>query len=284
MSKKSTELVKSSGLQLIADDGDDYLPAKVENTGIDNLDKTDFKTPRIMLLQGLSPQLQSFPGVALANNFWHSGMNISLGESFNFIPLKVSKRIILFRPRNDQGGGILAISMDARTWQNGGNTKYTVKIKEKKEPVVWDTGKDVISSKLTDFGTHNPDDDRSPPAATLFYEYLVWLPERPELGPCVFSASKTGVPFAKTFNTSLLTLANAGKPTYSCVVKAFPEWQEGDGNKWTVPNYQLLGKATKELYEKAKQLADDFANYKVEYTQADDGSEKGSVIDDEIKF
>jgi hypothetical protein len=270
---------KSQEISIPFDSVPDYLPANTDNSGITNLDKDDFKTPRIVLLQGLSPELQSFPGVALANNFWHTGMNISLGEGFKFVPLKASKRVIVFRPRWDQGGGMLAMSLDAKTWQMGGNTKHTVKYsKDSKETVVWDTGKDVLSSRLTEWGTSHPDNDRSAPAATTIYEYLIYLPERPDLGPCVMSVSKTGLPYGKNLNTSLITIVQSGKPIYATVVQAFPEKEESDGNKWTVANFKMHGWATKDIYQVAKELADKYADYKVEYQQ-----ETEPVID-EIKY
>lgn len=272
---------KSNALVVGFDNAPDYLPAKTENTGIANLDKDDFKTPRIVLLQGLSPELQSFPGVALANNYWHTGMNLSLGESVKFVPLKASKRVILFRPRWDQGGGMLAMSLDAKTWQMGGNTKHTVKIaKDRKDTVVWDTGKDVLSSRLTEWGTFNPADDRRQPAATIFYEYLCYLPERPDLSPCVLSSSKTGLTYAKALNTSLLTIANTGRPIYCTVVEAFVQPEHDEGNNWTVPNFKMLGYATKEIYQTSKELADKYADYKTEYRQ-DDGE---AAIKDEIAY
>lgn len=281
MSKAVAKTETNTALVLNFDNVPDYLPLETKNSGIGNLDKDDFKTPRISLLQGLSPELQSFPGVAMANNFWHTGMSIGLGTSFKFVPLKASKRVILFRPRTDAGGGMLAMSMDAKTWQMGGNSEFKVKLKERKEPVIWKTGKDVISSGLCDWGSYNPDEDRSSPAATTFYEYLIYLPDRPDLGPCVLSSSKTGLSYAKTFNTSLLTIANTGKPIYCTVVEAFSQPENSDGNSWTVPNFKMLGYAPKDIYEVSRNLADKYADYKVEYNQEDAAA---PTVDDEIKY
>lgn len=259
----------------------DYLKDEQAGTGIENLDKSDYRTPRIILLQGLSPQVQSFPETARVGQFWHTGMNVSLGESFNFVPLIARKRVVLFRPRGDQGGGMLAFSSDARKWDSGGNTAHSVKLKGRKDPVIWNTGKDVISSRLTEWGTSNPDEPNSPPAANVTYEYLIYLPERPELSPCVMLVTKTGLTYAKGFNTSLLTFKNAGKPIQSMVVKCFPEAESNEDGEWTVPNYKPVGIVSKETYAITKALAEQYSDYKVEYTQDEVDT---TTVKDEIQY
>lgn len=267
---KEVAVVESKSAVAVMGDAPDYLPANVKNLGTEALDRDDVKTPRIVLLQALSPQIRSFPGVAIPGHFWHTGMNISLGNTFNFIPALVGKRVILFRPRDDNDGGILAFSRDAKTWQTGANQKFKVQIKNKEEPVIWETGKDVESSGLAEWGSMNPDDAHSPPAATLIYEYLCYLVDRPELSPCVLGVSKTGIPIAKNFNTSLLMITRTGKPTACVKVRAFAEEQSSGSNHWTVANFVLdQGWASKEQYNAAKMLADQYADYQVEYQPED---------------
>jgi len=278
----STNLVKSNGATEVIpfDTTPDYLPATTKNTGIEGLGKDDYKTPRILLLQGLSPQLTNFPETARAGHFWHTGLNVSLGDEFTFVPVTVNKRVILWRPRNDNNGGILAFSKDGIKWDTGANQKFQVKLRDRKETVTWDTGKDVNSSGLTMFGTADPDNSESGPAATTVYEYLIYLPEHPELSPCVMGVSKTGLPNGKGFNTSLMTIARTGKPVNCVAVRAFAEEKSGDGNKWTVPNFKLLGWAPKSAMEVAAKMAETYADYKVEYTE--DDASAPSV--DEIKY
>jgi len=282
MSEKSLTVVKPS-------DEDEYLPldsrpahlptVAQENMGMGNLDKDDYKTPRIILLQGLSPELELHPGVALKDNFWHTGMNISLGKEFIFVPCLVNKRVILFRPRGDQGGGILAFSKDGKNWDTGGDKTFSVKLKGKKEPVKWATGKNVLSSRLCDFGSSDPDFDNSAPAATTIYEYLAYLPKHPELSPCVISVSKTGLPNGKSFNTSLALLTRSGTPTFGIAVKCSTEDMHNDDGNWTVPSFNPVGKVKKETYDICKEYSDKYSDYNVEYqdeapaTDIEDGIE-----------
>lgn len=262
------------------DQAPDYLPTGVKNTGLEGLTKDDYKTPRILLLQALSPQIKTFPGVALPGHFWHTGMNVSLGDSFSFVPAIAAKRVIVWRPRDDNNGGILAFSRDGYTWQTGGNQEFRVKLRGIKEPIIWKTGKDVASSGLTEFGSANPNDPDAPPAATVSYEYLCYLPNTPELSPCVMAVSKTGLPNGKMFNTSLAMIAKTGKPIYCVNVTCFADEKHGDGNEWTVPTFKLMGYVPKPVYEAAKQLSEQYGDYNIEYSQ----DEAGPTIDDEIKY
>jgi hypothetical protein len=49
-------------------------------------------------------------------------------------------------------------------------------------------------------------------------------------------------------------------------------------NKWTVPNFKLLGWATREIYKITQKLAESYADYETEYKQEE------APIDDEIKY
>ena len=261
----------------------DWLPEAPSNKGMESLGKDDIKTPTVVLLQALSPQIKTFQGLAFPGEFWHTGMNVSLGTSFDFVPAIVSKRVILWRPREDQGGGILAFSRDGRTWQTGGNSEFRVKLKGRKDPVIWKTGKDVLSSRLTDFGTADPEDADSPPAAMISYEYLIYLIKNPELSPVVMRAAKTALPNGKALNTSLLTLSKANKPIQSVVVRCFADEKKNDSGSWTVPNFKTMGLAPKSVYSKVLEMADNYSDYQVSYDQEDD-ADTSKEINDSINY
>lgn len=246
----------------------DYLTGN-EMSGLEGLGNGDFKIPRIILLQALSPQIQSFPGEARPGEFWHTGLNVSLGSTFEFVPLLARKRVIVWKPRED-GGGILAFSADGKSWAIGGDTKHSVKIKGRKEPVIWDTKKDVASSHLLDWGTYNPDDADSAPAASLSYEYLCYMPSAQHLSPAVLSCTKTALAKARAFNTSLLTMAQARRPSYCLKVNCFVEQQSDQGNTWFIPNFKMNGVVPKEVYEITKVMAEQNADYVAEIAQEDE--------------
>ncbi len=277
---KTKELVKSSESSgmIPFDSSPDYLPTTIKNTGMEAMGKDDYKTPRIVLLQGLSPQLETFDGLAKKDHFWHTGMNVSLGQEFDFVPVIASKRVILWRPRNDQEGGILAFSKNGKTWDTGGNQKFSVKLKGRKEAVIWNTGKDVLSSRLTEFGTSNPDESNSAPAATVVYEYLIYMPKHPELSPCVLGLSKTALPNGKNFNTSLAMIARQGRPISCLGARCFVEETSNNDGAWTIPNFKLMGYVPKDIYAVTQKLAETYGDYAVEYTQEE------TQVDDEIQY
>lgn len=283
---KAQELVKqedpNTGI-IPFDQQPDWLPQASSNKGMEGLDKDDIKTPRILLLQAMSPQIRTFQGLAFPGEFWHTGMNVPLGTHFDFVTALISKRVILWRPRDDQGGGILAFSRDGKTWATGGNSEFRVKLKGKKEPVLWKTGKDVMSSRLTEFGTLDPEDNESPPAAMISYEYLAYLIKNPELSPVVLGVNKTALPNGKSLNTSLVTLAKANKPIQSVAIRCFADERKNDTGEWTVPNFKTIGLVQKDVYQIVVKMADQYSDYKIEYTQ-EDVVDTASEIKDEVAF
>lgn len=247
-----------------------YLPTNVNtNTGMEELGKDDFKTPRIKLLQPLNPEIRSFQGKAIPGQFWHTGMNVDLTNKFRFVPIIAGKRVILWNPRDSGEGGILAFSRDAKTWQSGADKIFKVKINKGTKEVSWNTKKNVQQSGLTDWGSSDPDDSNSSPAAQLSYEYLVYLIDYSELSPCVLGTFRTSIPNAKQFNTALLGIVKMGKPIQAVAVNCFAEETHEGKNIWHVPRFELAGWAPEGLYKITSELAERYANYTVDYDNED---------------
>ena len=242
----------------------DYLKGE-GNTGLEQLGQSDFKVPRIKLLQPLNPEIRSFQGKAIPGEFWHTGSNSSLGSEFDMICCIASKRVILWNPR-DEGGGMLAFSRDGKSWVSGGNQKFEVKLKNVKKPIVYNTGKNVHDSKLLEWGTANPEDIESGPAAQLSYDYLCYLPKYPNLSPVVMSLSRTAMGNAKNFNTSMLMIR---KPIQSVLVRCFSDEKSEGENVWWVPNFEMKGYVSSDIYNITKEIAERQANYNTEYEQED---------------
>lgn len=212
------------------------LPAYLQDTSFrneDNFDASDVVIPRIKLLQGTSPELETHDE-AKKGLFWHSGMDVPLGTELKFIVADRRKKYLLSAPLND-GQGVLARADDAKTWNTLG--KWQVSLKNIKEPVTWEIkDKDVIKSGLTQWGTMNPNDEDSPPAATLFYDYLVYLPDHPDLGMAVISLSRSQVKKAKKgLNDKIAAHASNGRPMQALIfmAKSVNEHNdEGDFKNW----------------------------------------------------
>jgi hypothetical protein len=199
------------------------LPAYLQGNGPiqneDNFDQSDITLPRIKLLQTQSTEMQTYPGIAKLGHFWHTGMDIDLGPQIRFIVCDRRKKYLLVAPITD-GQGILARADDALTWDKVG--KFTVKIKNVKEPQVWEIkNRDVAASGLTDWGTSVPSDEDSPPAATLFYDYLVLLPDHPDFGPAVISLARSSIkPAKKGLNDKIAMHGSNGRPMQALMFDA----------------------------------------------------------------
>lgn len=236
----------------------DYLRGN-EKIGLEALSREDFKVQRAKLLQPLSPEVRTFVAKALPSEFWHTGANKSLGREFLATPIIVNKKVILFAPRdagNDKS--ILAMSRDGINWNVGANKEFEIRLKDSKKKVIWKTGADVKSSGLLLFGSSDPDNDESVPAATLFFEYLLYLHDYPGMSPVAMSAFKTGLDNARGFNTYMLS---RGVPINCNVVKIFSSEESKGTNVWHVPSFEPAGNATKEVYEMTNKWRQDYAEY-----------------------
>ena len=243
-----------------------YLQGK-SSDAFDGFNKEDFKIPRVKLLQALNPEIKTFQGQAIPGEFWHTIANKSLGSEFRMVVIKPSKRVILWDANDGkQGGNILAFSSNALDWDSGAGQKFRVKLKGQKENVEWDTGRNVLSSGLLDWGSSNPEDSNSPPAAQLTYEYLCYLPDHPDLSPCVLGLFRTAHGNAKSFNSALL---NFRGPTTSLVVRCFAQERTDGGNSWTIPKFQTIGRTSEELFKTCEALKERYADYKADYKQED---------------
>jgi hypothetical protein len=180
-----------------------------------NFDESDLVRPQVKLTQSTSPQVKD--AKAPIGEWWHTGAGISMGTEFKFCIAAAHKKIILFAPRGSDTP-VLARADDAVHWDKP-NTKFEVKDLKTKVKQVYNTKADVASSGLAEFGSSNPQDPDSPPAATLVYEFLVFFPDQPELGATVMSLSRTQLKNGKRLVTLIETRARAGD-IFGCVFSA----------------------------------------------------------------
>ena len=265
---------------------DPGIPAYLQNyagpTIKDNFDESDVVIPMIKLLQGTSPECETFddakPGV-----FWHTGMDVSLGTEFSFIPCFRKKRYLLIAPMED-GQGVLARADDFETWDRLG--KFEVKFKDMKDKVTWEISDlNVVKSGLDQWGTSIPSDEDSPPAATLFYDYIVMLPDHPDLSPVALTLTRSKIKKAKKgLNDKIALQANSGRPMQSLIFLAGTT-NENNANNQAFKNvtFRMNGFASEEQFLAAQETGKLFAgtNYRVkgEETETDEGHDKAESKD-----
>jgi hypothetical protein len=153
--------------------------------------------PRIKLLQALSPEVDE--GFA-PGDFFHTVAEESMGNELHMVPVFINQSVILWRPRKD-GGGLLARADDGIHWDRP-NEDFEVKLDSGKS-VVWNTGATVQQGGLTNFGSMDPSDRNSYPAATKMINVITMFPESLDLSPAVISLQRSSFKVGQQFVSRL---------------------------------------------------------------------------------
>jgi hypothetical protein len=216
----------------------DYLKADTGRLGLENISNADVAIPRIKLMQGLSPEREKFSFLK-SGDFFHSAHECAIPKPFLAVPIFINKRYLLWRPRSMQGG-ILARAIDGKHWQPA-NVAFNINLSAKEggpASVTWTTKKTVTESGLAEWGSSNPNDVNSPPAATLMYNFLLAFPANPELSPAVLTFQRTQIKAAQQLNLKLLS---AERPVFQMIVEFDSFLDHGGGNEFYSIKTNLKG-------------------------------------------
>lgn len=201
MAKSKTELTT------IEDEANASVPAYLReftgSTGAEDIDTDDVNIPRIKLAQALTPEVQA--GLVNVGDLF---LNVTgevlakAGEPLRFVPVAVGKEYILWNP--ERGEGILA---RAKRVFHGGQAKYMwdkqdedFNVKFRNGPkVTWSTKRFVEDNGLHRFGSANPGDPDSGPAATAHHNFVVVLPDHGDM-VAALSLSRSQEKRAKDLN------------------------------------------------------------------------------------
>ena len=227
----------------------------------DDFGSDDVVIPRIALLQGQSPAVQDHAD-ATPGNFWHTGMDCVI-DDLTFVVAFRRKRYLLVAPLED-GQGILARSDDAKTWDCVGEWEVVMDKKTKRTAKWTIDNTDVHKSGLLAWGTSDPEVKDSPPAATMFYDYVVIVPERPDLGAAVISLSRSAIKKAKKgLNDKIMLHAQNGRPMQSLLFKAAVVEDTSDFGKFYNWQFTGAGFAPEGVFNQARALASELGEFKV---------------------
>jgi hypothetical protein len=168
-----------------------------------NVDASDLKPPRLKILAGQSPEIMdSVPGAAVGQ-FWLTIFNMNLGTSVVGSPILLRKSYQLWAPKGgttDQKGP-LATASDGIHWDVP-NQSFDVKFPAAQGggSYTWDTKRTVAENGLHKFGSSQPDNPKSKPAATLTFDIL-WMIDMPngQRQLCVFTTARSGVTPTQNF-------------------------------------------------------------------------------------
>lgn len=185
----------------------DYLKGYDGPTGTENIETTDVTIPRLKIGQGLTAEVKE--GLVKDGDlFVNLGAQIvaEKGATLRFVPLAYAKEFILWRPREDNGGGILARARPVYDETNHRvrykwdkpNESFEVKLKGIVK-VKWTTGQYIDEDGLDQWGSENPADKSSGIAATAHLNYVVALPDYEDM-LVAFSFSRTTTRAGKDLN------------------------------------------------------------------------------------
>lgn len=175
----------------------DYMKGDT-GKGAEGLGMGDIEVPRIKLIQAISPEIKTHD--MDAGVFFHTITEESLGEELEIIPVFVSKAYILWRPRPPiDSGGMLARAMDGVHWSPSTGEFQVKTRKGQKEPTIWKLAATVAQSGLDAWGTSDPEDTGSPPAATQMINVAAILPAHLDLSPVVITLQRAGLKVGKKF-------------------------------------------------------------------------------------
>lgn len=173
--------------------------------GKENISREDMEIPRLKLIQALSPELEAYNELK-AGDFFHSAAEEIFSGPFRAVPVLVDKQMILWNPRAN-GGGVLARSMDCIHWAPP-QGEYTVKLDNPYQgtTVKWRLAETVRESGLGEWGTMNPNDPNSPPAATRMINMALAFPDNPTLMMAVLTFSRSSLKMGRRLLTKLMTV------------------------------------------------------------------------------
>lgn len=252
---------------------------KGEVSGLKSMDSSDIVIPRIKLLQGTSQEVETYDN-AKAGIYWHNMADEPIGSEFDFVVVADAKRYLLVAPINDSRG-VLARCDDCVHWvpEQG---EFQIKLKNIKNPVTWKLAPTLEESGLHKWGTSNPDDEDSPPAATLFYQYLVVLPDFPHLSPVMLSLTRSQIKAAKRqLNSKIKMQTDAGVPMQALKFKATVVTETGEEGDYYNYQFRSAGFVDEKTFNYASDLAGKFKDES--FVAADEAGSVGESVKPETE-
>lgn len=229
---------------------DTALPAFMRGKagrGTEAIKREDIEIPRIKLIQAISEKELSTYDFLKPGMFFHTLGEQSLGERVRIVPLYTDTRYLLWNPR-DQGGGILARADDGVHWVPANKT-FDVKINKGRKTVQWTTADTVAESGLDQWGTYDPDDEQSQPAATQMFTIVAELLDYPELSPCIITLQRGSIRVGRNL-MGKLKISRA--PSYGMIFIMQSVDDTGAGGNFK--NYQFIGDGLVEDEEQFKEF------------------------------
>lgn len=238
-----------------------YLAGYTGPTGTEGIESDDIALPRIKIGQDMTPAVQNKELVRgdLYLNITSEKI-VGPGEKLEVVLLARNKEYILWRPQQDNGGGILARARPVQTpkgvryaWDKP-NQSFEVKIGGKAK-VIWKTKTYIDEDNLDQWGSEVPGDKDSGKAATAHHNYVVAMPSTGALA--AFSLAKSQDKKAKALNAML---KQSSAPMWA---RKFNVWTVDDkddaGHEFKNIEFRPNGFVTPEQFAAYNDMAQGFA-------------------------
>jgi hypothetical protein len=254
-----------------------YLQGYQGRLGTENIEAGDVVIPRIKIGQAMTPGVKN--GELEEGQLYLNLDDEVLAEAGEHLPIVVlsqSKEYILWRPREDNGGGILAraraVKVDGETryaWDKP-NTPFEVKVGGKVK-VTWKTGEYIDEDGLSAYGSEIPGDPESGIAATAHHNYVVVMPTQFD-ALAALSLSKSQSKRAKKFNGLLKRQCETQNvPAWSLLYDIFSDDDKNtNGDQFKNFAFKSAGFVPEEKLAKYTELANNLARMNVVHDVGDD--------------
>lgn len=253
--------------------------------GTEALSSNAVSPPRLKLIQALSPELEEHKDLK-PGSFFNNVLSKDYGSKVKIIPCFLTEAYFLFAPRvPGSAGGLLARANDGVHW-NPPNGVYEVIIDKKGTKTTWKTATTVLKSGLAAWGTSDPSDPKSPPAATFAINCVVLLRDHMEDGPMVLSFMRSAIKVATKFAGSLKM---SRVPAYGRVFDLSGLKVDGPSGPYYEPRLSALGfiddinifNESKEIYMMARERG---VEVDIETVPTENGNGSTKEDDDKVSF
>lgn len=178
------------------------------NTGTSDFDTEDLIIPRVTLLQGISPVVMA--GEAANAHFYHTIMNIDMGDALDIVPILYRKQYTLWNPLH-MGGGVIARATDGRHWDADFDVQVAPYKDMPKKLVNYKASKGDLVGRtvgLGAWGSADPDNEDAGPAATLSHVFMMRAVQFWDLGPFIVFLQRSSERTAREFMSMINGMAN----------------------------------------------------------------------------
>jgi len=206
-----------------------------------NIGVTDMEIPALWILHALSKVVKANRDLE-PGNFYHSILEEDLGRELEVVVLLVHHHVRLETPKDPRGGlpQTLAKAMDGKNWDKP-NQRFEVQFPSGKKGEYF-TGKNVENSGLLEWGTSDPNNPNSVPAARHVYTVILRILKPHVEGPIIYSGSVSTNKKIMQLNSKIDLRAAAGVEPLRQIYRLTTEERQGpQGGNWFVPNFTAAG-------------------------------------------